>query len=157
MSTRARKRVVSRRADRPPLRGSAARLSAAAATVPAGASTVDAAAAPLPSGRIHRFTRTERGAHWMQAISFLALLLTGFALQLPALEGLMGHRALLREIHLSSAFFFFFGPALIALSGDRRSMAEDVRDVDTWDRDDARWLLTSIGQMLGARVPRQGP
>jgi formate dehydrogenase subunit gamma len=110
----------------------------------------------LPGGRVRRFTRTERGAHWIQASSFLLLLLTGFALQLPSLEGIVGNRALLREIHLSSAFFYFFGPAIIALSGDRRSVGEDVRAVDTWDGDDARWLFPSLARLFGAPAPPQG-
>lgn len=90
--------------------------------------------------RVHRFTRTERATHWLQALSFIILLFTGFALMLPQMEAIMGHRELLREIHLSSAFFFFFGPAIVALSGDRRSVAKDVEAVDTWDSDDLHWL-----------------
>jgi formate dehydrogenase subunit gamma len=141
MSTRAQRRSVS-----------------GAATTPALAPAGEAAASPayLPGGRILRFTRTERGAHWVQALSFLLLLITGFMLQIPSLEGIVGNRALLREVHLSSGFFFFFGPAIIALSGDRRSIAADVRDVDTWDGDDARWLLPSLGRLFGAPGPRQG-
>src|SRR5579872_4998977 len=80
--------------------------------------------------RIQRFTRTERGVHWVQASSFLVLMLSGFVLALPQFEAAIGHRALLREIHLSAAFFFFFGPAIVALSGDRRSVARDVEAVD---------------------------
>jgi len=146
MSTRARSRTVSR---------PAVKATAATATASAGESG-GAPAASFPTGRILRFTRTERGAHWVQAFSFLTLLITGFMLQLPALESVVGNRALLREIHLASGFFFFFGPAIIALSGDRRSVAADVRDVDTWDGDDARWLLPSLGRLFGASGPRQG-
>jgi formate dehydrogenase gamma subunit len=69
----------------------------------------------------------------------------------------LGHRALLREIHLSGAFFFFFGPAIVALSGDRRSIAIDVAAVDTWDRDDLRWLIPyPILRAFGVRTPPQG-
>ncbi|GAC1444252.1 MAG: hypothetical protein NVSMB52_03400 [Chloroflexota bacterium] len=111
----------------------------------------------LASGRVQRFTRTERGVHWVQATSFLVLLLSGIILALPAFESFIGHRALLREIHLSGAFFFFFGPAIVALSGDRRSIGLDVASVDTWDRDDLRWLIPfPVLRLFGVRTPPQG-
>jgi formate dehydrogenase subunit gamma len=87
-----------------------------------------------------RFTRTERAAHWLQAATFLTLLATGLIIGTSSLEGLVGHRALLREIHLWSAFFFVFGPTLIALAGNRASVAETVHEVDEWTADDAAWL-----------------
>ena len=109
------------------------------------------------SARVTRFTRTERGVHWVQAVSFLSLLVTGFALSIPLIESWFGHRALLREIHLSSAFFFFFGPAVVALAGDRRSLAQDVTAVDTWDSDDLRWLVPfPILRLFGVATPPQG-
>lgn len=92
-------------------------------------------------GRVRRFSATERAAHWVQAVSFLALILTGYGLMLPAVEGIIGHRDLLREVHLSAAFFLLLGPSIVALAGDRRSVSEDIAAVDTWDADDARWFL----------------
>lgn len=95
--------------------------------------------------------------HWTQAASFLILLVTGFALALPQVEAVFGHRALLREIHLSAAFFFFFGPAIIALSADRRSVERDVESVDRWDPDDFLWLIPSpILRLFGRSTPPQG-
>lgn len=91
--------------------------------------------------RVLRFTRTERAVHWVQAASFLLLLVTGFALSLPVVEGILGHRDVLREIHLAAAFFLFFGPAIVALAGDRASVARDVRAVEVWDEDDLRWFV----------------
>lgn len=111
---------------------------------------------PIPE-HVTRFTRTERGVHWVQAISFLSLLITGFALSIPAVESWFGHRALLREIHLSSSFFFFFGPAVVAMAGDRRSIRQDVTAVDTWDSDDLRWLLPfPLLRAFGVSTPPQG-
>jgi formate dehydrogenase subunit gamma len=107
--------------------------------------------------RIQRFTRTERGVHWVQATGFLVLLITGFVLALPQLESAFGHRELLREIHLTSAFFFAFGPTVVALSGDRGSLGRDVEAVDTWDADDIRWLVPfPILRLFGVRTPPQG-
>lgn len=87
-----------------------------------------------------RFGRTERLVHWVQAVTFLILLVTGFMLGISQLEELIGSRAVVREIHLATAFFFVFGPALVALAGDRMRMREDVREVDEWTKDDLRWL-----------------
>lgn len=110
-----------------------------------------------PPGRVLRFDRTERAVHWTQAASFLILLASGFALAWPVMEATIGHRALLREIHLSAAFFYFFGPAIIALSADRRSIALDIEAVDTWDIDDLRWLLPfPLLRLFGVSVPAQG-
>lgn len=91
--------------------------------------------------RVLRFTRTERAVHWVHAAAFLLLLISGFTLGLPALEALIGHRDLLREIHLSSAFLYAIGPMAVALGANRASVARDVREVETWDEEDVHWLL----------------
>lgn len=101
------------------------------------------AAAMGSSGRAYvlRFGRTERAVHWVQAGTFLVLIVTGLALGLTQLETLIGHRALLRQVHLAAAFFFVFGPALVALAGNRRAMSREAAAVDTWTEDDLRWLM----------------
>jgi formate dehydrogenase subunit gamma len=95
---------------------------------------------PAAPPTVVRFTRTERAVHWIHAVTFLTLLATGLILSTAALEGLVGHRALLREIHLASAFFFVFGPALVALAANRRAVGEDAGQIDGWTEDDMRWL-----------------
>lgn len=87
-----------------------------------------------------RFTRTERVAHWVQAISFLTLMATGFLISITVLEEAVGHRALWREVHLWSALLFVFGPTLVALAGNRRAVGETIREVDEWTGEDASWL-----------------
>jgi formate dehydrogenase subunit gamma len=102
-----------------------------------------------------RFTRTERAVHWVHAVTFLTLLVTGFILSISTLEGIVGHRALLREIHLASAFFFVFGPGLLMRAGNRAAVQEDARQFDQWSRDDLRWLRhPSVNPTL--RTPPQG-
>jgi formate dehydrogenase subunit gamma len=121
-------------------------------TLPSAAVAADAASPSLT-----RFTRTERAVHWTQASSFLILLVSGFVLALPTLESIVGHRALLREIHLSAAFFLTFGPLIVAFAGDRRSLGRDVAAVDTWDADDLRWLVPfPLLRAVGVRTPPQG-
>ncbi|MGH2449042.1 MAG: formate dehydrogenase subunit gamma, partial [Chloroflexota bacterium] len=90
--------------------------------------------------RVVRFTRTERLVHWTQAVTFLILLATGLFIGINQLAVLIGHRALLREIHLATAFFFVFGPSIVALAGNRRIMGHNFRLVDRWNEDDVRWM-----------------
>jgi formate dehydrogenase subunit gamma len=87
-----------------------------------------------------RFNRTERLVHWVQATTFLLLLSTGLIISITSLETLVGHRAFLREVHLIGAFFFVFGPALVAVAGNFRSIRQDEREVDGWTREDIHWL-----------------
>ena len=132
-------------------------MSTEAGAITTGAPRHDALPSSEQAGRVARFNRTERSVHWTQAITFLTLLLSGFILTLPWLAAMVGHRALFREIHLSAAFFFFFGPAIIALSADRRSVARDVAEVDRWDRDDLRWLIPfPLRRLVDAPTPDQG-
>lgn len=132
-------------------------MSTETGTIPARYGALEAPEVAESAARIPRFNRTERAVHWVQAISFLALLISGFVLGLPQFESAIGHRALLREIHLSSAFFFFFGPAIVGLAGDRRALARDISDVDTWDPDDLRWLIPfPILRLFGIATPPQG-
>lgn len=93
-----------------------------------------------PSARVLRFNRTERMVHWTQALTFLILLATGLMISFSSLESLVGHRALLREIHLATAFFFVFGPALVTLAGNFGSVRQDAQEVDEWSEDDLHWL-----------------
>lgn len=104
--------------------------------------TVAATSRPVvaASQSVLRFTRTERAVHWVHAVTFLTLLLTGFILSISTLEGIVGHRALLRELHLASAFFFVFGPGLLTRAGNRAAMKDDARAIDRWSGDDVRWL-----------------
>jgi formate dehydrogenase subunit gamma len=88
-----------------------------------------------------RFTRTERLAHWVQAAAFLTLMGTGLILGLNTLATLVGNRALVREIHLWSAFLLVFGPSLISLAGNRLAVSRTVRQIDEWTPGDLRWLL----------------
>jgi formate dehydrogenase subunit gamma len=91
--------------------------------------------------QVLRFTRTERAVHWVQAGSFLLLLVTGFSLGLPAIEGLFGHRELLRQVHLTGAFLYALGPMVIALGANRASVARDVHEVEVWTEEDLHWLI----------------
>jgi formate dehydrogenase gamma subunit len=89
--------------------------------------------------RVLRFTPSERAFHWLVAVAFFVLLLSGL---------LMGTRGslhnLLYTVHLASAGVLLGGLALIVLRGNRRALSQTRRDLSTFDALDRQWL---------ARVP----
>jgi formate dehydrogenase subunit gamma len=94
-----------------------------------------------------RFSRTERVLHWVNAAGFLLLLATGLILYLPSLAVLVGRRPMVKDIHFWGGIGWVSALALIALLGDRRGLLRTARDLDAFDRDDARWLA-------GRRAPQ---
>jgi formate dehydrogenase subunit gamma len=90
--------------------------------------------------RVHRFSAVERLLHWANALGFFVLLATGLALYLPSLAVLVGRRPLVQEVHFWSGVAWIAVLAAICLAGGRR-LLRTARDLDGFDRDDARWLL----------------
>jgi formate dehydrogenase subunit gamma len=100
--------------------------------------------APAPrSGRrlVERFTRAERTLHWSFALLFLILLLSGLGLNLgPGQNPVLDRRELMRTIHLDAALGLA-GLLLLVAAGSPGTLSRLRRDVEWFDRDDARWLL----------------
>jgi formate dehydrogenase subunit gamma len=96
---------------------------------------------------VRRFSRTERMLHWANALGFFVLLVSGLMLYLPSLEIAVGRRPLIKDVHFWSGIGWVTVLALIVLLGARRGLLRTVRELDTFDRDDLRWLR-------GKRVPQ---
>jgi formate dehydrogenase subunit gamma len=90
---------------------------------------------------VRRFSRTERALHWANALGFLVLLASGLVLYLPSLAVLVGRRPLVKDVHFWTGIAWIAVLAAIALAGDRRGLLRTARELDRFDRDDARWLL----------------
>jgi formate dehydrogenase subunit gamma len=90
---------------------------------------------------VRRFSRTERALHWANALGFLTLLASGLVLYLPSLAVLVGRRPLVKDVHFWAGIGWIPVLAAIALAGDRRGLVRTARELDRFDRDDARWLL----------------
>jgi formate dehydrogenase subunit gamma len=90
--------------------------------------------------RVRRFSRTERTLHWANALGFFVLLGSGLVLYLPSLAVQVGRRPLVKDVHFWSGIGWISVLVLIALLGDRRGLARTARELDAFDRDDARWL-----------------
>jgi formate dehydrogenase subunit gamma len=89
---------------------------------------------------VRRFSRTERVLHWVNAVGFLTLFVTGLILYLPILEVTVGRRPLMKDIHFWSGIGWVSALPLVALLGDRRGLLRTARELDLFDRDDRRWL-----------------
>jgi formate dehydrogenase subunit gamma len=92
------------------------------------------------SRTVRRFSRTERTLHWANALGFFTLLASGLVLYLPSLAVAVGRRPLVKDVHLWSGIAWIALLVLIALAGDRRGLVRTARELDAFDRDDARWL-----------------
>jgi formate dehydrogenase subunit gamma len=89
---------------------------------------------------VNRFTRTERTLHWANAAVFFILLASGLVLYLPSLAVLVGRRPLVKDVHFWSGIAWIPLLALVVLAGNRRAIVRTARELDRFDRDDARWL-----------------
>jgi formate dehydrogenase subunit gamma len=101
-----------------------------------------------PATLVPRFGRTERLLHWTHATAFLLMLATGLVLLLPSLSEIVARRQLVKNVHLLTAVIWIVLVVLIVAAGDRRTLREDWREIETLDDDDRRWLL--------GRQPPQG-
>jgi formate dehydrogenase subunit gamma len=87
-----------------------------------------------------RFDRVERTVHWVNAALFGVLMLTGAALYAGPISTLVGHRDLVRNIHVYSGLALPL-PLLVAVLGRRGArLRTDLGRLNRWSRDDARWF-----------------
>ncbi len=89
---------------------------------------------------LERFNRTERAVHWIHALAFLAMLVTGLVLLVPELSTWIARRNLVKNVHLVVAVGWAVAIAAVILLGDRKRLAADWREAETLDADDRRWL-----------------
>jgi formate dehydrogenase subunit gamma len=89
---------------------------------------------------VRRFSRTERTLHWVNALGFFLLLVTGLILYLPSLEVLVGRRPLIKDVHFWGGVGWISSLAIVALLGDRRGLLRTARELDRFDPEDVRWL-----------------
>ena len=95
---------------------------------------------PRPSERLLRFDAVERTAHWLLALCFITLVLTGAALYVPALVGFVGRRVLVTRIHVDVGLALPL-PLLVSLAGPwGRGLRADLRRLNRWSMHDQQWF-----------------
>ena len=96
--------------------------------------------------RVLRFTRAQRVVHWSFAILAFGCLFTALALYVGPIATLVGRRALLRSIHLTCGYLMLV-PLLLGLLS--RAFRADLRRLDRFGPDDARWLRSQPARRSG--------
>jgi formate dehydrogenase subunit gamma len=100
---------------------------------------------PDPAGtrvpaRLLRFDRVERALHWVNALLFGTLIVTGAALYLEPIGALVGRRALVEDIHVWSGVALPI-PLLLAVCGPwGRHLRVDLGRFNRWTKGDRAWL-----------------
>jgi formate dehydrogenase subunit gamma len=118
-----------------------------ATTRPAdGALAADIASAAEP---VHRFDAFERVVHWVNALLFLTLLVTGSCLFIPSLSAVVGRRELMKDVHVIAGLALplpLVAAAVLAWLSRRsglrvaRGFAADSHELARFSRADRRWL-----------------
>jgi len=102
--------------------------------------------------RVKRFTVSERAVHWLTALTFFSLLISGLV---------VGRRGTFHDVmytwHLTSAGLLIFGVALIVAAGNRRALGGTAHELSSLDVEDRAWLGAIPARLLsGAPEPPAG-
>jgi len=101
--------------------------------------------------RIRRFSRVERAAHWLVAVTTLVMTVSGLALYLPDLADYVA-RPLTKQVHLGAAIALGAGLLALMLVGNRRELRRTASQLDRFDRADREWLVGGPARVV-ARHP----
>ena len=85
----------------------------------------------------------------MHASAFFVLLGSGLVLYLPSLSTAVARRPLIKDVHFWTGISWAGAILLIAVLGNRRALAQTVREIDLFDRDDRRFLAGDIHRPQG--------
>jgi formate dehydrogenase subunit gamma len=108
-----------------------------------------------PASRIARFSVAERLLHWLLAVTFFALLVTGLFLSVPALEGTVT-RPTVKAWHIDAAIALAVGFLVIVIVRGR-ALSRTASELERFDSDDRRWLAQVPRRVtVGAVAPPQG-
>jgi formate dehydrogenase subunit gamma len=111
-------------------------------------------ASDRPDQTVKRFVQGSRLIHWLHAVPFLLLLLTGLTLFFPSLKALhIGGYRLIPLIHVLIGIAFVVSPLPVYLAlPDRSRVADDLRRLFRFDDGDPAWARYAVGVLLGSRV-----
>ena len=87
-----------------------------------------------------RFDRVERALHWVNAALFGTLMLTGAALYAGPVSTLVGHRDIVRNIHVYSGLLLPVAVLVAVVGRHGTRLRADLGTLNRWSRDDARWF-----------------
>lgn len=112
---------------------------------------MDSVGARLPC--VARFSGATRLLHWLNALPFLALLITGMLIYVPELKAPeVGGYRILPLIHVIFGVAWLLAPLTLVALVRRRALVMDVAGALTPTPDDTGWLRYASLALLGARV-----
>ena len=94
----------------------------------------------MKAGYVKRFSPVERLLHWVNALGFFFLLVTGLILYLPSLSELVSRRQTVQGLHFWAGVGWLGVLAAVVLLGGRRLLAT-AREVERFDSDDLRRVV----------------
>jgi formate dehydrogenase subunit gamma len=98
-----------------------------------------------------RFDRVERTVHWVNAVLFLVLIVTGAALYFTPLIALVGRRRLIEQVHLYAGLSLPL-PLLFGIGGSwGRALRRDASRINVWTEADLQWLRGLVDAASGRR------
>jgi formate dehydrogenase subunit gamma len=102
--------------------------------------------------RLPRFTLTERAAHWLVAVTFGVMLLTG-----TMVPHHWSVSDLTFDVHVGSAVVLVGGLGVLVFAANRRALRRAVRDLTTAEAGDGAWLRGAPARALhGGAAPPAG-
>jgi len=93
----------------------------------------------MRAGYVPRFSPMERLLHWVNALGFFFLLVTGLILYLPSLSMLVSRRQTVQAVHFWAGVGWLAVLAAVLVLGGRRLLAT-ARELERFDQDDLLWL-----------------
>lgn len=113
----------------------------------------------MKSPMVKRFNRTERFAHWTNALGFLVCLVTGVMIALKErlnLQGDLLERT--RDVHLVAAICFVSIPLAVWIIGHTPSLFRWIGGALHWGLDDIVWLLYPLLKVFWwpLKIPQAG-
>ena len=93
----------------------------------------------MKAGYVPRFSPMERLLHWVNALGFFFLLVTGLILYLPSLSMLVSRRQTVQAVHFWAGVGWLAVLAAVLVLGGRRLLAT-ARELERFDQDDLLWL-----------------
>jgi formate dehydrogenase subunit gamma len=90
--------------------------------------------------------------HWLHGGAFVIALATGLSLYFAPLEELIGHRFVVRVLHITAGLVFAVGPYVAARIGDWHAIKRDFALAQWWDEEDHKFF----SNWLSAEEPASG-
>lgn len=101
---------------------------------------------------VQRFDVNTRAFHWVNALGFVVLAVTGAVMFVPALSEAVGRRELVRAGHDVAGYTVIVWALLAVAGGWGRGLRADLREIDLRDAADADWVHGGWrADLLGAR------